>query len=72
MKKMLVLAGLALGLAVAVPMTAVSEVKMGEGPAAKDALAPDIQVQDTIGGDGRLSLADYRGEVVFLEIWATH
>lgn len=34
-------------------------------------VAPDIQVSDWIGGDGRSSLEDFRGEVVFLEFWST-
>jgi thiol-disulfide isomerase/thioredoxin len=33
--------------------------------------APEIQVTDWIGGDGRTALADFRGEVVLLEFWAT-
>ena len=34
--------------------------------------APEIQVGDWINGDGRTTLEDYRGEVVFLEFWGTH
>jgi thiol-disulfide isomerase/thioredoxin len=34
--------------------------------------APEIQAHDWIGGDGRSSLADFRGEVVYLEFWKTH
>ncbi|MCE9636257.1 MAG: TlpA family protein disulfide reductase [Planctomycetes bacterium] len=34
--------------------------------------APEIRVKDWIGGDGRTTLADFGGEVVFLEFWATH
>lgn len=34
--------------------------------------APEIRVRDTVGGDGRTSLSDFRGEVVLIEFWATH
>lgn len=33
--------------------------------------APEIQAKDWIHGDGRTSLADFRGEVVLLEFWKT-
>jgi thiol-disulfide isomerase/thioredoxin len=33
--------------------------------------APEIQATDWIHGDGRTSLADFRGEVVLLEFWKT-
>ncbi len=35
-------------------------------------LAPEIEIDAWINGDGRTSLADYRGEVVLLEFWNTH
>ena len=34
--------------------------------------APEILLQEWIGGDGRNTLADFRGEVVLLEFWKTH
>ncbi len=34
--------------------------------------APEIRPTDWIGGDGRTSLADFKGEVVMLEFWSTH
>jgi hypothetical protein len=34
--------------------------------------APDIQVNEWVNGDGRNSLADFRGEVVYLEFWKSH
>ena len=70
MRKVMVLAAAAFAFALAAPYAAWSQ----EGPpaaAAVGALAPDIQIQDTINGDGRTSLADFKGEVVFLEFWAT-
>ena len=35
-------------------------------------LAPEIEISEWINGDGRTSLADYRGEVVLLEFWSSH
>ncbi len=35
-------------------------------------LAPEIEVLDWINGDGRTSLADFRGGVVLLEFWSSH
>jgi len=35
-------------------------------------LAPEIEIHDWINGDGRTTLADFRGEVVLLEFWNTH
>ena len=34
--------------------------------------APEIQIGDWIMGDGRIQLADFKGEVVLLEFWKTH
>jgi thiol-disulfide isomerase/thioredoxin len=34
--------------------------------------APEIQATDWIHGDGRTTLADFKGEVVLLEFWKTH
>jgi len=34
--------------------------------------APEIQTPDWINGDGRTTLADYKGEVVLVEAWKTH
>ncbi len=72
MKQIIVLAGLALAVAVPFSTSFSEQVTMGTGPATVDQLAPDIQISSTINGDGRTSLADFRGEVVFLEIWGTH
>jgi hypothetical protein len=33
--------------------------------------APEIQTKEWINGDGRTSIADFRGEVVLIEAWAT-
>lgn len=48
----------------------------GDGKAPANAavgeLAPEIEVREWINGDGRTSLADFRGEVVLLEFWGTH
>jgi hypothetical protein len=33
--------------------------------------APEIQTSDWLGSDGRTRIADYRGEVVLLEAFAT-
>lgn len=41
-------------------------------PAAVGRAAPEIQVTDWIDGDGRSSLADFRGDVVLVALWATH
>ena len=35
-------------------------------------MAPEIQINGWINGDGRTPLEDYRGEVVLLEFWNTH
>ena len=73
MKKSFLLAGLALALAVGLP-TVVSKTAHSDqtGPAAVNAPAPEVSLGNTIGGDGRTALADFRGEVVFLEFWGTH
>lgn len=34
--------------------------------------APEIQAKEWIHGDGRTTLADFKGEVVLLEFWKTH
>lgn len=34
--------------------------------------APEIQAKDWIHGDGRVTLADFKGDVVLLEFWKTH
>jgi len=34
--------------------------------------APEIQATDWIHGDGRTTLADFKGDVVLLEFWKTH
>ena len=33
--------------------------------------APDISTKEWINSDGRTSIADFRGEVVLIESWAT-
>jgi hypothetical protein len=43
----------------------------GEQPSLVGRPAPEIQATDWIHGDGRTSLADFRGEVVLLEFWKT-
>ncbi len=44
----------------------------GTGNSFLGQMAPEIQVNEMIHGDGRTSLADFRGEAVFLEFWGTH
>ena len=41
-------------------------------PAVRGDPAPEIQTTDWIRGDGRTTLADFRGQVVYLEFWKTH
>ena len=66
MRRTLLAAAAATVLALALPS--------GSEPAsAQDAgLAPEIQINEWIHGDGLDQLADYRGEVVLLEFWNTH
>ncbi|MCK6479875.1 MAG: hypothetical protein L6R43_06925 [Planctomycetes bacterium] len=33
--------------------------------------APEIQTKEWINGDGRSAIADFKGEVVLIEAWAT-
>lgn len=33
--------------------------------------APEIQTKEWIGSDGRTTLADFKGEAVLIEAWAT-
>lgn len=71
MKKAIFLAATALALVTAAPYVAFTQ-ETGQTVAVVGKPAPDIQVNDWINGDGRTSLADFKGEVVFLELWATH
>ena len=70
MKKALFLGAALLALATTAPLSAWSQ-DAAPKTAVKGQAAPDIEVGDWINGDGRTSLADFRGEVVFLEFWAT-
>jgi hypothetical protein len=67
MNKPLLLAGLALSFAFAVPVALSQEKSAMVGSP-----APAIHVTDWINGDGRQSLEDFRGDVVVLEFWKTH
>jgi hypothetical protein len=40
-------------------------------PSSSPQSAGDIQAQAWINSDGRKSLADFRGEVVLVDIWST-
>lgn len=71
MKKALFVAAMALGLATAVPFAAWSQ----ETPPAEAVVgkaAPEIQVGSWIGSNGLHTLADLKGDVVFIEFWGTH
>lgn len=72
MKSAFVLATLTLVLAA--PLLAAGEDTEQTAPAvaAVGQLAPEIFVKHWIGGDGRTSIEDFRGEVVLLEFWGTH
>ena len=76
MKREFFLAAAIVALGTAAPFAAYPQEKSPAETAPTEAavgkLAPDIQINDWIGGDGRTSLADFRGEVVFLEFWGTH
>ena len=71
MKSAFVLATLTLALAA--PWVATGEDAKESPPAvaAVGQLAPEIFVSHWIGGDGRTSITDFRGEVVLLEFWGT-
>jgi hypothetical protein len=69
MKRAFFVAALALG--AMTPLVAAGE-DTAPATAAVGQLAPEIQVTDWINGDGRTSISDFRGEVVFLEFWGTH
>jgi hypothetical protein len=60
-------------LALAAPLAATGQETKDAPPAvaAEGRLAPEIFVSHWIGGDGRTSIADFRGEVVLLEFWGT-
>lgn len=70
MRKMLFLGAALLALATAAPVAAYPQ-ETAPTTAVTGRPAPDIEVGDWINGDGRTSLADFRGEVVVLEFWAT-
>jgi hypothetical protein len=73
MKRPFALAALGLALAVAAPLATSGTAWSQDGAAAVVGKpAPEIQVGDWINGDGRSTLADFRGEVVMLEFWGTH
>ena len=59
--------------ATAVLTLAVAAHPVGSALRAQEAdLAPELRIDAWIHGDGRDTLADYRGDVVLLEFWQTH
>lgn len=71
MKKAWFLAAAVVALATAAPFAAFSqETPPTEAVVGK--LAPEIQVGEWIGSTGLNTLADLRGDVVFIEFWGTH
>ena len=49
----------------------VSAAAAQEGAALVGKDAPDIQTKEWINSDGRTAIADFKGEVVLIESWAT-
>jgi thiol-disulfide isomerase/thioredoxin len=60
---------LALAVAASIALFAVDAV--GEGESLVGRPAPEIKTTEWLHGDGRTSLADFRGHVVLLEFWST-
>ena len=66
MRRTLLAAAAATVIALALPQG--SESVMAQDPG----MAPEIQINSWINGDGLDKLEDYRGQVVLLEFWNTH
>ena len=66
MRNLILATGLAVLLGVGAPIASAG------GNSFQGKLAPEIRPSGWIGGDGRTSLADFRGEVVLLEFWFSH
>lgn len=66
MRRTLLAATAATLIALTLPQGSETVMAQSSGP------APEIQINEWINGDGRTTLEDYRGEVVFLEFWNTH